>query len=158
MSSHILTRRSRARFTVYVIEAPGTGMAKIGITGDLEGRFRNLTDGSPVPLTILYSFDGRARDEAALHWRFLADRSHGEWFRVTDEMRAFVERLRSLDREQHMRVMRGLRVGKIPKPRARPVGTPRDDLAFRRRKRDEQRARAQRLLAGLESLFAARAA
>jgi hypothetical protein len=94
VTRYVLSFHTRHKRTLYFAEAIGASMIKIGITSDLGARLRALRDASPVPLALLHSLPGTARQESALHLKFIAARSHAEWFRATDELRAFIERLK----------------------------------------------------------------
>lgn len=65
-------------------------MVKIGIAEHPKKRLAQLQVGSPALLTL---HSARLTDDAEgweveLHKRFRAQRAHGEWFRVNDEIRA----------------------------------------------------------------------
>ncbi len=71
---------------VYAIEGAGTGLIKLGRAIDPAKRLRELQVGSPVQLRLLASApETLRRTESALHRTFASSRSHGEWFRLTDE-------------------------------------------------------------------------
>jgi hypothetical protein len=84
--------RARALGWVYVIEAVGQHLFKVGLTAaSPESRLRQLQTGSPHKLEILAAFtcEEPQRVEAELH-RFLgsyagSQRSNGEWFSLTRE-------------------------------------------------------------------------
>lgn len=69
---------------VYVVDVlEWGGLVKIGSAFDVEMRFRQLQACSPLKLGILGYVDrGGVKLERALHDRFKAQRSHGEWFTV----------------------------------------------------------------------------
>jgi hypothetical protein len=119
MARHILRHDSRRKHTVYFIEAPAVGVMKIGVTGDLGRRFKVMSDGSPTPLVVVCSFAGTARQESALHTRFLASRSHGEWFRISDEMRALVDRINNSTPTERGALFRSMRARRLPSLRPR---------------------------------------
>lgn len=71
----------------YFVE--GADLVKIGKSADLSGRFAALSTGSPVPLKFLGAIP---RDvESILHGKYVASRSHGEWFKKTPELMSFIE-------------------------------------------------------------------
>lgn len=65
---------------LYVIGVPGSGIVKIGRTGDVEKRLRTLRNSSPNPIELLWCGRGSGDIEPALHERFRRYRTHGEWF------------------------------------------------------------------------------
>lgn len=70
--------------TIYVIHG-GQNTYKIGFTKHLLRRFRTLQAMSPVKLNIVFTFEGNTDDEAHLHELFSDNRTHGEWFLLTDD-------------------------------------------------------------------------
>lgn len=78
-----------AHGSVYVIEAVGLGLYKIGMTNDFSNRFSAYATTCPVdcrpvlvaamPLMMISAV------EAALHARFSEKLMRGEWFRLSDE-------------------------------------------------------------------------
>lgn len=75
---------------VYFIQAAEAARVKIGYSADPPGRLDELSTGSPVPLALIAVMPGDPSDEAQLHERFAADRTHGEWFRRSPEIEAFI--------------------------------------------------------------------
>ncbi len=89
-------RRLRALPAVGTIYFAGCGehYVKIGFTaGYVEHRLKVLQIGAPERLTIVAEFPGTMQDETALHRRFAAYRTVGEWFRREGEVSAFIGRL-----------------------------------------------------------------
>ena len=80
---------------VYFVEAPGTGRVKIGFTGkdSVDQRFAALAAGSPVPLALAAWGEGGRAYERAFHEKFATSWSHGEWFKLTPELEAIMERI-----------------------------------------------------------------
>lgn len=66
---------------VYLLSASGSGLHKIGHTGDIEKRIAKLQTGSSGELTLVKSWPGSRDDEKALHHKLDAYRQSGEWFR-----------------------------------------------------------------------------
>ena len=110
--------RARALGWVYVIEAVGQHLFKVGLTAaSPESRLRQLQTGSPHKLEILAAFtcEEPQRVEAELH-RFLgsyagSQRSNGEWFSLTRE--AILEILMTL----FAKLARGCSLAQIRAPR-----------------------------------------
>lgn len=74
---------------VYVVEARG-GYIKIGCSERPEVRLAAIRTHSPLPTRLLAQWPGAQAEERALHKRFIAQRSHGEWFRFEDGVVRFV--------------------------------------------------------------------
>ena len=74
---------------IYVIEARG-GFIKIGCSERPTDRLAIIRTHSPLPTRLLAVWPGHQAAERALHDRFAAQRSHGEWFRVEDAALLFV--------------------------------------------------------------------
>lgn len=68
------------RSVVYAVGATGTRLIKIGQTTDIRRRLADLSTGSPVQLSVLWTAPGDQRLEASLHRYFSRQRRHGEWF------------------------------------------------------------------------------
>ncbi|MFH8692634.1 GIY-YIG nuclease family protein [Streptomyces anulatus] len=67
---------------VYVIGSPGSHFVKIGFSKTPQKRLSTLQIGSPVPLTLLATFEGGRDLETSLHRHFASCRRHGEWFEL----------------------------------------------------------------------------
>lgn len=82
---------------VYVVEATGLGLYKIGMSGNVELRFAQLRTMSPVALSlagIIETQEPRSL-EAELHRLFADKRMHGEWFALdTVELMALNDKFR----------------------------------------------------------------
>lgn len=79
---------------IYFVHAVDVGLIKIGFTRDLNTRLRDLRVTSPAALTLVAYELGAPDRERELHRAFAGDRVRGEWFRLTDRIRAEIERLR----------------------------------------------------------------
>jgi hypothetical protein len=77
---------------VYFLLAPN-GLVKIGFASDYDERIRKLRTGSPLPLYPMAAVRGGRVEEREYHKRFKAARHHGEWFDLTDEIEAEIDRL-----------------------------------------------------------------
>lgn len=67
------------------------GVVKIGSTDNLPVRLTMLSCGSPVPLEVYGTIpcpdrESMRKTEVEIHRNLKAQRSHGEWFRVTEDM------------------------------------------------------------------------
>lgn len=85
---------------VYFYELPGQGLVKIGTSRRPETRTRQFRTGKgctfppdcdPSVGQLIGHMAGDHAVEAALHQRFRGARVAGEWFRLTDELAAFIE-------------------------------------------------------------------
>lgn len=65
---------------VYVIQAQGTAMCKIGVTIDVQNRLRQMQTGCPHKLVVLAVWSGPLRLEKLLHHDLREYRREGEWF------------------------------------------------------------------------------
>lgn len=64
---------------------------KIGYTKhSMKRRLEDLQIGNPVRLVVLGMIEGDRKAERAVHDRFIALHVQGEWFTLTDEVRAFI--------------------------------------------------------------------
>jgi hypothetical protein len=75
---------------VYFVQANEGGPIKIGVAIDVRRRLSGLQNGSPMRLHVLGVVPGDRRLEVELHGRFAADRLHGEWFRETEALFAYI--------------------------------------------------------------------
>lgn len=116
---HVLARSTRVKHTIYFVEAPAVGAIKIGITANFKRRLEALEAGSPTALVVLHTLRGTARQEGALHTKFLALRTHGEWFRAHDEIRDLIEMLRTSSEKEIGELFRRMRVRPFPRLRLR---------------------------------------
>jgi len=82
---------------VYFIgEAAALGLpVKIGFTGQLDKRLRQLRAHSPYRLHVLAATPGDQDDEWDYHQRFASERIHGEWFIANEAILAEIEALRA---------------------------------------------------------------
>lgn len=83
-------RRQHAGKMVYVIEAVGLGVVKIGFTRDIGERMRKLAPGCPTPLRLLAMMTGGPSTEKHLHRSLATLHAHGEWFRLGPELEAII--------------------------------------------------------------------
>lgn len=80
---------SRSGGMVYFLECGE--FVKIGHSKDPTYRIGEFTNGNPYPMAIIHSINGRQALEKDIH-RTLKDLHHkGEWFRLTDELRAAIK-------------------------------------------------------------------
>lgn len=77
---------------IYFVACPQANAVKIGAMwgGNPYHRLMTLQVGCPFDLELLAVCDGGDKAEAALHDRFAEHRIRGEWFRLTDELRAHI--------------------------------------------------------------------
>lgn len=92
-------RRAEARENgdhvfIYYIEAIGSDTCKIGKAVCVESRFRSLRTMSAQQLQLIAVEQGPHSLERDLHRKFKAERLHGEWFRLSDTLRAHIAEVR----------------------------------------------------------------
>lgn len=73
---------------VYLLWGESTQSFKIGWTGkpSVDDRALVIQNHSPVAIRILGALQGGIREERALHQELAAYRTHGEWFRLPEEI------------------------------------------------------------------------
>ena len=79
--------------SVYAFHDPATGLTKIGMSGDVPRRRRQIEKacGGPVAVLAVHEFPTRIAAERAEqdhHRRLNRHRATGEWFRLDDAARA----------------------------------------------------------------------
>lgn len=81
---------------VYFIEAVGSGMVKIGFThGMVSRRVRQMQTSNHCALEILAEFEGFDGEERSVHARFNHLRGLGEWFRLDEALKAFIDSVKA---------------------------------------------------------------
>ncbi len=76
---------------VYFIICVDVERCKIGFTkSDVDRRLKGLQTGSSSELIMLAKHPGTPDTERKLHEMFTANRIRGEWFEITDELRAYM--------------------------------------------------------------------
>lgn len=154
---HINTRIGvRKKYHLYFIEAPAVNAMKIGITSDLDQRIASIQHALPIEIAVAATVMGTARQEHALHLRFARIRMRGDWFVITDELRAFVGALKQMDERSVSRVLSRMRTPakakRVHKSTAR-VRREDDDSIRTAASRGQQRTRAVRLWSAVERMF-----
>lgn len=77
---------------VYFIEAVGLDCVKIGTAeGGAGSRLKALQTACPAKLRVLKEIDGGIVKERLLHQKFKSDRLHGEWFRLSPQIKNFIQ-------------------------------------------------------------------
>lgn len=66
------------------------GRVKIGYSGGVDGRHKQLRTAGAFPPVVLLVMSGDKGAESDLHIRFAADRLHGEWFALSKELRSYL--------------------------------------------------------------------
>lgn len=74
----------------YVYFVYCAGFIKIGYSKNPRLRHMGLNNGWPLPVILLHVLPGSIADERALHARFAAARTTGEWFHFSPEIRALL--------------------------------------------------------------------
>lgn len=85
-------RPSRPNDVVYAIYS--AGHIKFGVSSNVTRRRHSFTTASPAPVVLLATVEGSNDLELAIQRRLGAFRTRGEWFRLSPEVREFVEQIR----------------------------------------------------------------
>ena len=100
---------------VYVLHCPETGLRKIGYTSNYPQRMVQLQKDSAYSLdvegsTVLLCLAGTGKIfEALLHWKFRKCRTHGEWFKLSeDDMRCFDPHIVASIQLEHLSCLSGV--------------------------------------------------
>lgn len=72
---------------IYVVEAYGTGLHKVGFTTNIEKRLQSLREASPQTITLIALFDSDSDTEAQIAFAFRFCHSHHEWFKLPSNWR-----------------------------------------------------------------------
>lgn len=81
-------------YQVYFIRVIGKDWIKIGFSKDPESRMVRLRCGQPYDLEIMATMPGGELHEALLHEAFREELIRGEWFTLSDRLRAFIEQIK----------------------------------------------------------------
>jgi len=84
-------RRDPSVTNIYFLVADELNLVKIGRTNDVKKRVDFISTSSPVELELVSVLRGiDPIQEQLIHEKFKAMRHRGEWFHLSDELRAFV--------------------------------------------------------------------
>jgi len=78
--------------SVYFAQCRSLELLKIGISNDVEARLSDLQESTGLPLTLLRTLPGTRQEELRALEAFRAWHLRGEWYDLTPECRAFVDR------------------------------------------------------------------
>lgn len=77
---------------VYFFLAVGCDRVKIGmVSSDLYQRIEQVSTACPFPIRVLAVIDGDRTKEVEIQRRFAHLRCNGEWFKLTQELRDFID-------------------------------------------------------------------
>ncbi len=77
---------------IYFIADTSTDLVKIGLARSVKARLgQMMTDNPSESLEVLYSFRGTRETESLLHDAFAEHRVRGEWFKLADSIRQFIQ-------------------------------------------------------------------
>lgn len=76
---------------VYFVQDERTGLIKIGTSGNIRERIRNLESKYKTKLKFMGRLNGRTETEKQLHKRFWQYHHSGEWFTPAQELLEFIE-------------------------------------------------------------------
>lgn len=80
---------------IYLLESE-CGRIKLGSSSFPRDRMLVFSNLAPRPVRLIAVWPGTQSDELQLHKRFVAYRTHNEWFRLDGEFAAFVESKRGV--------------------------------------------------------------
>jgi len=78
---------------IYFIQQGLNGPIKIGTTGDVSMRLKNLQCANPCSLRLVGVVDGEVGEEEAIHARFKHRRIRGEWFKGSADLCKYIDEL-----------------------------------------------------------------
>lgn len=93
---HDIKLRNNMAWT-YFVGSREHQVVKIGVTSQLKVRMSTLRNTSPVPIKLFAVVFGWPGIEEHLHETFRADRMHGEWFKLTDEISNCIDSIKRQD-------------------------------------------------------------
>ena len=76
---------------VYFIGNYHFGFVKIGYSSCPERRLKQIQTGCPFNVSILGKMNGNAKKEKELHRKFQKNKTKGEWFVISDEIKNLIE-------------------------------------------------------------------
>lgn len=83
--------RQRLRRDIYFVTCDVDGFpVKIGMSGDVTERMRDIRTALPYPVKLLGTFSGTSKDETAIQAKFRSFKLTGEWFQRTPELMAYI--------------------------------------------------------------------
>jgi len=85
-----------AESVVYFIGEHGSNRVKIGTSRDVKKRMQGLQGANGASLELLATIPGDRDAERIMHQRFAQFRLVGEWFHLSDPLRAFINERRAL--------------------------------------------------------------
>ena len=69
---------------------------KIGYSGSVEARLRELQVGNPLPVTLIDSWQGDKSDESGIHQHLKDKQIRGEWFYLSEDDLAWLESVKKV--------------------------------------------------------------
>lgn len=90
---HTIRHREQSGVWVYFVECTRTRRIKIGSAKSPPERLRGLQCGSPTKLRIVTAAPHHEVGEMELHEEFKRTRLHGEWFKQSPRLRAYIEKV-----------------------------------------------------------------
>lgn len=77
---------------VYLMRCTESGNTKIGFAKSVARRFKEIQAHSPTKLEVIHTVSAHHHHERQLHAQFADRRLHGEWFDLTDEDIAWIQK------------------------------------------------------------------
>jgi hypothetical protein len=83
---------------IYFVQTDDNRFIKVGKANDPRQRLASLQTGSPVRLKLIGAIPGGHETEHAIHQRFQALRTYGEWFRASDDLLDYITQVLAAQR------------------------------------------------------------
>jgi hypothetical protein len=83
--------------TVYIVRPGARNIVKIGHTGNIHKRIKEMQISSPERILLIATIEGGEREERQIHTRLRSERIRGEWFKLSKPVREFLQRLKLAD-------------------------------------------------------------
>ena len=94
---------SKSGHLVYFVGSLVYGWVKIGYTKNIQTRMCDIQVGCPFPIELLHTIsttpENARKLEKSMHRQFKGYRLHGEWFKLSDEIRQYITESKDLGQQ-----------------------------------------------------------